>query len=92
MTHETVSHSRHELRIRKGASCVRQAGLQPRVAHPLVLEDLKLRQIADILEIPEGTVNSRIAEGLARLTRLLEPQFREASPRAKNGPATSKEP
>ena len=34
-------------------------------------------KIADILEIPEGTVNSRLAEGLAQLTRILEPQFDE---------------
>ena len=32
-------------------------------------------EIAEILEIPEGTVNSRLAEGLAQLTRILEPQF-----------------
>jgi len=38
-------------------------------------EDLKLSKIAEILEIPEGTVNSRMAEALARLTRLLEPTF-----------------
>jgi RNA polymerase sigma-70 factor (ECF subfamily) len=38
-------------------------------------ENLKLREIAEVLEIPDGTVNSRMAEGLARLTRLLEPQF-----------------
>jgi RNA polymerase sigma-70 factor (ECF subfamily) len=36
---------------------------------------LKLREIAEILEVPEGTVNSRMAEALARLTRLLEPAF-----------------
>jgi RNA polymerase sigma-70 factor (ECF subfamily) len=40
-------------------------------------EGLKLRKIAEILEIPEGTVNSRMADALAKLTRLLEPQFRE---------------
>src|SRR5688572_9826876 len=40
-------------------------------------EGLKLNKIAEILEIPLGTVNSRMAEGLARLTRLLEPTFRE---------------
>jgi RNA polymerase sigma-70 factor, ECF subfamily len=39
-------------------------------------EDLKLGRIAEVLEIPEGTVNSRMAEALARLTRLLEPKFR----------------
>ncbi len=38
-------------------------------------EDLKLSKIAEILEIPEGTVNSRMAEALARLSRLLEPTF-----------------
>ncbi|MCI0743890.1 MAG: sigma-70 family RNA polymerase sigma factor [Verrucomicrobia subdivision 3 bacterium] len=40
-------------------------------------EGLKLQKIAEILEIPLGTVNSRLAEGLVRLTRLLEPSFRE---------------
>jgi RNA polymerase sigma-70 factor, ECF subfamily len=40
-------------------------------------EGLKLKKIAEILEIPEGTVNSRMADALARLTRLLEPKFRE---------------
>lgn len=43
-------------------------------------EGLKLKKIAEILEIPEGTVNSRMAEGLAKLTRLLEPQLREPGP------------
>ena len=40
-------------------------------------EGLKLNKIAEILEIPEGTVNSRIAEGLSRLTRILEPKFKD---------------
>jgi RNA polymerase sigma-70 factor, ECF subfamily len=40
-------------------------------------EGLKLREIADILEIPETTASSRIAVGLAQMTRLLEPQFDE---------------
>jgi RNA polymerase sigma-70 factor, ECF subfamily len=35
-------------------------------------EDLKFREIADVLEIPEGTVKSRMAEGLTQLARLLE--------------------
>jgi len=38
-------------------------------------ENLKLREIAEVLDIPDGTVNSRMAEGLAQLTRLLEPKF-----------------
>jgi RNA polymerase sigma-70 factor (ECF subfamily) len=36
-------------------------------------EDLKFREIADVLGIPEGTVKSRMAEGLSQLARLLEP-------------------
>ena len=35
-------------------------------------EDLKFREIADVLDIPEGTVKSRMAEGLSQLARLLE--------------------
>jgi len=38
-------------------------------------EGLKLAKIAEILQIPEGTVNSRMAEALARLSRILEPKF-----------------
>ena len=38
-------------------------------------QDLKLSRIAEVLEIPEGTVNSRMAEALSRLERLLEPKF-----------------
>jgi RNA polymerase sigma-70 factor (ECF subfamily) len=35
-------------------------------------EDLKFREIADVLDIPEGTVKSRMAEGLSQLAQLLE--------------------
>ena len=38
-------------------------------------EGLKFREIAELLDAPESTINSRVAVGLARLTRLLEPQF-----------------
>lgn len=38
-------------------------------------QDLKLREIAEILEVPEGTVNSRLAEALTRLARVLKPQL-----------------
>jgi len=59
---------------------VRQALLQlPEIYRTVLVlrhyEQLKLSEIADALEIPLGTVNSRMAEALARLTRLLEPQF-----------------
>ncbi|MBI3416767.1 MAG: RNA polymerase sigma factor [Verrucomicrobia bacterium] len=40
-------------------------------------EDLKFREIADVLEIPEGTVKSRMAEALTQLSRLLAPVFAE---------------
>jgi RNA polymerase sigma-70 factor (ECF subfamily) len=36
-------------------------------------EDLKFREIAEILDIPEGTVKSRMAEALSQLARLLQP-------------------
>ncbi|HMJ90082.1 MAG TPA: RNA polymerase sigma factor [Candidatus Acidoferrum sp.] len=35
-------------------------------------EDLKFREIAEVLGIPEGTVKSRMAEGLSQLARLME--------------------
>jgi RNA polymerase sigma-70 factor, ECF subfamily len=36
---------------------------------------LKLREVAEVLGVPEGTVNSRMAEALSQLSRLLEPRF-----------------
>jgi RNA polymerase sigma-70 factor (ECF subfamily) len=49
---------------------------------------LKFREIADVLGIPEGTVKSRMAEGLTQLARLLEMERRLAE-----NPATrAKEP
>ena len=64
------------------AELVRQALLRlPEIYRTVLVlrhyENLKLAKIAEVLEIPEGTVNSRMAEGLARLTRILEPEFRE---------------
>ena len=35
-------------------------------------ENLKFREIAEVLDIPEGTVKSRMAEGLTQLQRLLQ--------------------
>ena len=34
-------------------------------------EDLKFREIAEVLGLPEGTVKSRMAEGLTQLSRLI---------------------
>ncbi len=41
-------------------------------------EDMKFHEIATVLDIPEGTVKSRMAEALARLERALRPSLREA--------------
>ena len=41
-------------------------------------EGLKLREVARILEIPETTASSRIAAGLAQISRILEPQLDQA--------------
>jgi RNA polymerase sigma-70 factor (ECF subfamily) len=38
-------------------------------------QNLKLSRIAEILEIPVGTVNSRMAEALARMSWMLEPKL-----------------
>jgi RNA polymerase sigma-70 factor (ECF subfamily) len=62
------------------ADLVRDAVLQlPDIYRTVVVlrhyENLKLREVAEILEVPEGTVNSRIAEALVRLTRMLEPRL-----------------
>jgi RNA polymerase sigma-70 factor (ECF subfamily) len=63
---------------------VRRALLQlPEIYRAVVVlrhyEDLKLAQIAEVLNIPEGTVNSRMAEALSRLSRILEPQLHAAT-------------
>jgi RNA polymerase sigma-70 factor (ECF subfamily) len=39
-------------------------------------EGLKFRQIAELLDLPESTVHSRVAVGLARLARILQPGFK----------------
>jgi len=43
-------------------------------------EGLKLRELAEILEVPETTAASRVSAGLAQITRLLEPQLAEFGP------------
>ena len=44
-------------------------------------QDLKFREIADALGIPEGTAKSRMAEAMSQLARLLQPVFEEESKR-----------
>lgn len=38
-------------------------------------QDLKFREIAEVLDVPDGTVKSRMAEALARMSRLLQPKM-----------------
>src|SRR5947207_385295 len=57
---------------------VRRALLQlPEVYRTVLVlrhyEDLKFREIADVLQVPEGTVKSRMAEALTQMSRLLRP-------------------
>ncbi len=66
------------------AELVREALLQLSERHRTVLvlrhyEGLKFREIAEVLDIPQGTVKSRMAEGLSRLARLLKPTLGEDS-------------
>jgi RNA polymerase sigma-70 factor (ECF subfamily) len=66
------------LAMQEEAELVRQALMRLPETYRTVLvlrhyENLKLREIADVLEVPEGTVSSRMAAALERLTQLLEP-------------------
>jgi RNA polymerase sigma-70 factor, ECF subfamily len=73
---------RDALAAQEEAEFVRQALMRLPENYRTVLvlrhyEDLKLREIAEVLEVPEGTVSSRMAEALAQLSRLLEPSLGE---------------
>jgi RNA polymerase sigma-70 factor, ECF subfamily len=64
------------LASREQAEIVREALLKlPEHYRAVVVlrhyENLKFREIADVLEIPEGTVKSRMAEGLEQLEQIL---------------------
>jgi RNA polymerase sigma factor (sigma-70 family) len=43
-------------------------------------EGLKLREISEILDLPESTIQSRIAVALGQITRVLEPQIKGRAP------------
>jgi len=45
-------------------------------------EDLKFREIAEVLEVPEGTVKSRMAEALTQMSRLLKPMLADSHSRS----------
>ena len=74
------------------AKLVRQAVAQLPENYRAVLilrhyEGLKLREIADVLEIPLGTVNSRMADALTRLSHTLRPKLSKMHTQAKDQPA-----
>jgi len=84
---------RDSLEDREEAELVRQALLNLPEHYRAVLvlrhyENLKLREIAEVLGLPEGTVCSRMAEALAQLSRQLEPAL---SPGTRVGPSKGKE-
>jgi RNA polymerase sigma-70 factor (ECF subfamily) len=71
---------RDSLAAQEEAELVRQALMRLPENYRTVLvlrhyENLKLREIAEVLEVPEGTVSSRMAEALSQLTVLLEPKL-----------------
>jgi RNA polymerase sigma-70 factor, ECF subfamily len=54
-------------------------------------EDLKFREIAGVLGVPEGTVKSRMAEALTLMNRLLAPVLKDQPARNLNLPGQPKE-
>lgn len=68
---------------REKEEIVRNAVLQLSEAYRSVIvlrhyENLKFREIAEVLDVPEGTVKSRMAEALTQLQRKLSGAFRES--------------
>jgi len=54
-------------------------------------ENLKFREIAGVLDVPEGTVKSRMAEALTQMGRLLKPILAVGAKRDLNRPSQPKE-
>jgi RNA polymerase sigma-70 factor (ECF subfamily) len=78
------------------AELVRQALLNlPETYRSVVLlrhyEDMKFREIADVLDIPEGTVKSRMAEAMTQLARLLQPALQNNSARIQRPASQAKQ-
>jgi RNA polymerase sigma-70 factor (ECF subfamily) len=80
---------RDSLAAQEEAELVRQALMRLPENYRTVLvlrhyENLKLREIAEVLDVPEGTVSSRMAEALSQMTVLLEPKLAQP-PRTARG-------
>ena len=75
-----LRHARNQVLAGREASEILQATLQklsPDLREAVILRDLQemeYREIAQVLDIPEGTVKSRINRGRAELARLLRKQ------------------
>ncbi len=92
---DTAGPDRRTAELEEG-EMVRQALMQlPEIYRTVLVlrhyQDLKLGKIAEILDIPEGTVNSRMAEALSRLSRILEPKLNPAPARISNPMTLPKE-
>lgn len=79
------------------AAIVRQAlGRLPETHRAVVVlreyENLKFREIAEVLSVPEGTVKWRMAEALNQLGRELKPVLREDEENANPATATDAPP
>jgi len=75
---------------------VRNALMQLSEAYRTVLvlrhyENLKFREIAGVLDVPEGTVKSRMAEALTQMGRLLKPMLAVGAKRNLNRHSQPKE-
>ncbi len=76
-----------EVIVKERTTLVREALASLPETHRVVLvlreyEGLKLREIAEVLDIPQGTAKSRLADSLLYLARRLKPIFEhETSPR-----------
>src|SRR5215472_3208633 len=92
---ETAGPDQRTAELEEG-EMVRQALMQlPEIYRSVLVlrhyEGLKLAKIAEVLEVPEGTVNSRMAEALSRLSRILEPKMNPAPQRISNPMTMPKE-
>jgi len=93
---ETVSPDQQAVAQEESEVIRRALGQLPDIYRSVVVlrhyQGLKLREIAEVLDVPEGTVNSRMAEALSQLTRLLEPQFPNHKARRSSAERRTREP